>query len=118
MASSIRAGLAECAGAEGVLIALGDQPGVTAERILALLDAWKPGTPLVVPVQSGRTSHPVLFSRTLFPELRALRGDVGARDVVRSHWPQAARVAAPLVADIDTEADYRAQVPHNRTELP
>lgn len=107
MASSIRRGLAACGEAAAILIALGDQPGVDAARIEALLSAWAPGIPLVVPVHEDRASHPVLFARSLFDELAALRGDVGAREVVRRHWAKAARVSAPALADLDTEEDYR-----------
>jgi CTP:molybdopterin cytidylyltransferase MocA len=108
MASSLRRGLDECKDAEAVLVALGDQPGVPAVRLRRMLDAWSPGTPLVVPVHDGRAGHPVLFARELFGELRALAGDVGARDVVRRHWARAALVAAEPTRDIDTEEDYRA----------
>jgi molybdenum cofactor cytidylyltransferase len=107
MGASIRRGLAECVEAEAVLLALGDQPGVDAARVKALLSAWTPAIPLVVPVHDDRASHPVLFARSLFDELRALRGDVGAREVVRRHWAEAVRVSAPPLADIDTEEDYR-----------
>jgi molybdenum cofactor cytidylyltransferase len=110
MASSIRRGLEECGEANAVLLALGDQPDVDAARVKALLSAWAPGVPLVVPVHGDRASHPVLFARTLFDELRALRGDVGARDVVRRHWAEAARVSMPPLADVDTEEDYRALI--------
>jgi molybdenum cofactor cytidylyltransferase len=64
--------------------------------------------PLVVPVHAGRAGHPVLFARALFPELLALRGDVGARAVVERHWDQARRVEGDPPVDVDTEADYRA----------
>ena len=107
MASSIRRGLDECGDAKAVLLALGDQPGVDADRVKALLSAWTPDVRLVVPVHGDRGSHPVLFARSLFPELRDLRGDVGAREVVRRHWAEAVRVPAPALADVDTEEDYR-----------
>jgi molybdenum cofactor cytidylyltransferase len=108
MASSIRRGLAEAADADAVLVALGDEPGVTADRIRRLIRAWRPGVPLVAPVHDGRAGHPVLFDRALFPDLAALTGDVGAREVVRRHWSAAATIPAEPLADLDTEADYRA----------
>lgn len=108
MASSIRRGLEECGEAHAVLLALGDQPGVDAARVKALLAAWTPDVRLVVPVHRDRGSHPVLFARSLFPELRDLRGDVGAREVVRRHWAEAVLVPAPALADVDTQEDYRS----------
>jgi CTP:molybdopterin cytidylyltransferase MocA len=107
MASSIRRGLEACGDASAVLLALGDQPGVDAARVSALLSAWRPGVRLVVPVHGDRASHPVLFARSLLDELRDLRGDFGAREVVRRHWSEAVRVPTPPLADVDTEEDYR-----------
>jgi molybdenum cofactor cytidylyltransferase len=98
----------DCGEASAVLLALGDQPGVDAARVRALLAAWTPDVRLVVPVQGDRASHPVLFARALFDGLRALRGDVGAREVVRRHWAEAVCVPAPALADVDTEEDYRS----------
>ncbi len=108
MSSSLRRGLAVCSDADAVLIALGDQPGVTADRVTRVLAAWRPGVALVVPVVSAtRAAHPVLFARCLWEELRALRGDVGAREVVRRNWDRAVRVEVPPLVDVDVEEDYR-----------
>lgn len=108
LSSSLRRGLLACGDADAVLIALGDQPGVTEDRIRRIVGAWPPGAPLVVPVlSSSRAAHPVLFARCLWEELRSLRGDVGARAVVRRHWDRAVRVFVPPLADVDVEDDYR-----------
>jgi CTP:molybdopterin cytidylyltransferase MocA len=108
MSSSLRRGLGRCAGAEAVLIALGDQPGVTADRVARIAAAWAPDVPLVVPRTSpSRAGHPVLFARCLWEDLRSLTGDVGAREVVRRHRARAIRVDVPPLADLDDEADYR-----------
>jgi molybdenum cofactor cytidylyltransferase len=113
MASSIRCGLEACGGADAVLIALADQPDTDAARVRAVVEAWDGKAPLVVPVGEGRPSHPVLFARALFGELRALRGDVGGRAIVEQHWDRSIRVPLPALLDVDTEADYRAAVDRN-----
>ncbi len=107
MSSSLRRGLAECADAEAVVVALGDQPGLTAARVTEVLDAFRPGVKLVTPVAGVVPTHPVLFSRDLFGELRALTGDFGAREVVRRHEGDAVRIEVEPLADVDTEEDYR-----------
>jgi molybdenum cofactor cytidylyltransferase len=107
MASSLKRGLESCADADAVLIALGDQPGVTAERVRTVVASFGPGRDLVVPVHWGIPAHPVLFGRSLFPELEALSGDVGAREVVRRHEREALRIEVEALPDIDTEDDYR-----------
>jgi CTP:molybdopterin cytidylyltransferase MocA len=108
MSSSLRRGLEVCGDADAVLVALGDEPGVTADRVARILAAWRPGVALVVPVVSAtRAAHPVLFARCLWEELRGLRGDVGAREVVQRNWDRAVRVEVPPVVDVDVEEDYR-----------
>lgn len=111
MASSLRRGLLECdESLSAVLVALADQPGVTPARVVALLEAWasRPQAPLAVPVLAdGRPSHPVLFARSVWDELRTLEGDVGGREVVRRHWREAVRVPAQPLHDLDTPEDVR-----------
>ncbi len=107
MASSLRCGLQACADAEAVLVALGDQPGLEPDVAKRLVDGFRRGAPLAVPVQGDRRGHPVLFSRSLFPSLLGLTGDVGAKEVVARHWSEAARIDASPLPDLDTEEDYR-----------
>jgi molybdenum cofactor cytidylyltransferase len=114
MASSIRCGLEECGDADAVVIALADQPDTDAARVRAVVEAWDGQADLVVPVGEGRPSHPVLFARALYRELRALRGDVGGRAIVELHWDRAIQVPLPALPDVDTEADYRSAVDRER----
>ncbi len=110
MASSLRCGIQASAEAEAVVIALGDQPGIETGVVKRLVTAYRRGAPLAVPVQGEERGHPVLFSRSLFPSLLALRGDVGAREVVTRHWDDTARIEAALPPDLDTEEDYRSLI--------
>jgi len=107
MASSLKSGLEACADADAVVVALGDQPGVTADRVRMVTAAFGPGRDLVVPVHLGIPAHPVLFGRSLFSELEALSGDVGAREVVWRHEGEAVRIEIEPLPDIDTEEDYQ-----------
>jgi CTP:molybdopterin cytidylyltransferase MocA len=107
MASSLRAGLAACGECDEVLVALGDKLGVTPALVERILAAGT-SAPLVVPVVGGRSSHPVLFGRALYGELRALEGDAGAREVVLRHRGAAVLVPGEPLHDVDDEADYRA----------
>lgn len=107
MASSLKAGLGSCTDADAVVVALGDQPGVTVDRVRTVTAAFAPGRDLVVPVHRGVPAHPVLFGRSLFPELEALSGDVGAREVVRRHAREAVWIEVEPLPDIDTPEDYQ-----------
>jgi molybdenum cofactor cytidylyltransferase len=115
LSSSLKRGLLACPEADALVVALGDQPAVDVDVVRRLVEAWRRGARLAVPVRgepggpaASRAGHPVLFDRSLRDELLSLRGDVGARDVLRAHWDEAARVEAPSLSDLDTEEDYRA----------
>ena len=106
-ASSLRAGLAACGEPDAVLICLGDLHGLDAARVCRVIAAWH-GEPLVVPQAAGRPTHPVLVARPLLDELLALRGDVGARQVVERHRSSAAVIEEPPLLDLDTPEEHQA----------
>jgi molybdenum cofactor cytidylyltransferase len=92
-----------------VLFLLGDQPGVTPDVIDAVLDAFDGSTnSIVMPSWQGIPANPVLFGSGFFDELYALRGDEGARPVVKRHpdCVHLVEVDRPVPPDIDTEVDY------------
>ena len=106
MASSIRAGIAALpAVAEAVVIALADQPLVSADVIRAVTERWRVGdTAAAAPMYRDGRGHPVLFGRGSFGALAALRNDVGARAVLDALGGGVALVAidTPMPADVDT----------------
>ncbi|HEY6554319.1 MAG TPA: nucleotidyltransferase family protein, partial [Vicinamibacteria bacterium] len=116
MASSLRAGLAASEEADALLVALGDQPGVDPEVIGRLLAAWREGARIAAVFHAGRLTHPVVFDRSLFPALRLVKGDVGARAIVRAHWDDVVRVVGPALHDLDTPSDYEAFTASGRLE--
>jgi len=108
MATSIAAGTAALSEASrAVFLVQGDQPLVTTDMLLTLAERWRDGSPAFVAASyGGVTTTPVLFARSLYPELRRLEGDVGARALLERH--QGITVAFPQAAgtDLDTKADY------------
>ncbi|HEX3753635.1 MAG TPA: molybdopterin-binding/glycosyltransferase family 2 protein [Rhizomicrobium sp.] len=92
---------------DGALILLGDMPGVTAPLLDRLIAAFAPpeNRSICVPTHVGRRGNPVLWSKTFFPEMLSLEGDVGARALLVRHPEQVCEVEieddAPLT-DIDT----------------
>jgi len=91
------------------LIALGDQPRTPAPVVPALLDAFRrSGKAIVAPVYQGVQGTPVLFSSEVFAELRALKGDAGARAVVKDDPERVETVTFDLAMppDVDTPEDY------------
>ncbi len=90
---------------------LGDQPQVGPLVIDALVGAFHAsGAPVVQARYGASPGNPVLIGRDLFPELLAVTGDRGARDVVRAHGDRAVLVpiGGESPRDVDTEDDFRA----------
>jgi molybdenum cofactor cytidylyltransferase len=111
MSGSIRAGVAAVPkDAEAALIALGDQPTLRPGTIDRIVEEYKAtGAPIVVPVYHGQRGNPVLFHRSVFPQLMRLEGDVGAKSVVRTNERGLREVAVEdsgILFDVDTPEDY------------
>jgi molybdenum cofactor cytidylyltransferase len=110
-ASSLRSGLEAAAesGADAALILLGDQPSIPAAAIRAVAEAGANGAgPVVQASYRGRPGHPTLFARSLWPELLAVEGDKGARDLIQAHpeWVRRIEVDGDPPPDLDTYEDY------------
>ncbi len=85
ISTSIRAGVRAVldSSVPAMLIALGDQPSVTPDLVRRLVaTSGRTTRPIIAPHFSGVRGHPVVFDVRLAPELLAIRGDRGARDVV------------------------------------
>jgi molybdenum cofactor cytidylyltransferase len=114
LATSLRAGLAAVSPqAEAALFVLGDQPRLTSHTINRLLAHYRTTRcSIVVPVCGGRRGNPVLFARSLFPELLALQGDVGGRVLLERQRADIAEVdvgSDEIFMDVDTLQDYEDQ---------
>ncbi|MQT12678.1 NTP transferase domain-containing protein [Segnochrobactrum spirostomi] len=91
LSTSLAAGL-DALGAEieAAAVLLGDMPRVTAGMVDRLVDAYQParGALIALSTSGGRRGNPVLWSRRFFPELQAIRGDTGGRDLLAA-YPEA-----------------------------
>ena len=115
MWSSIRCGWRQVpAEANAVLIALGDQPTISAELIRGLCARFdKVKGLIVVPVHQGRRGHPVLLDAGYREEALASYEDVGLRGLLTAHADKVLQVDwldASVLSDIDTPADYQHAV--------
>src|ERR1700684_352071 len=108
--SSIAAALAAAdPRSEGLVLMLGDQPGVRAAAVAALI-AGRGQAPIAACGYSDGRGHPLVFARSLFGELAGLPGDKGVWKLRDRHADQVVDVAidAPIPPDVDTWEDYRA----------
>jgi CTP:molybdopterin cytidylyltransferase MocA len=89
-----------------VCVGLGDQPGVGADAYRRLADAYDAGATLAVATYDGVRQNPVLIARSLWPRVRELRGDVGARALMpETDVTEIDCTDTGSPADIDTPAD-------------
>lgn len=112
LSTSLKAGLqAVNPRAQAVLVLLGDQPLVSHDIIDALIDKYeKSGSLIVAPVYRGRRGNPVLFARSLIPELSRVTGDKGGREIIEKHPDRLATVDFESIimgSDIDSWDDYK-----------
>src|ERR687885_2161258 len=112
MSSSIRVGLeallAVNQNLEAVVIALCDQPFVSAQTLAQIVESYRfTGKPIIASEYAGTLGVPVLFSRALFSELMTLNSTEGAKQLIKKHIHEVFSVPFPEGAiDIDTPKDY------------
>jgi molybdenum cofactor cytidylyltransferase len=110
LSTSVRAGVEALAPSTvAAIIALGDQPGVTPAIIDRLIEEGRRSRrPIVAPEYRGTRGNPVMFDAAIFPELRAIDGDQGARALIARDPSRVATVAFPfdMPMDVDTPEDY------------
>jgi molybdenum cofactor cytidylyltransferase len=112
MSTSIRAGLEGVSrGADAAVIVLGDQPLLSSSVVDILVDAFlSKRAPIIVPAYRGQRGNPVLFSRSVFPEIMKIDGDRGAKSVIDAHGNEVLEVEvrdAGVILDVDTPSDLR-----------
>jgi molybdenum cofactor cytidylyltransferase len=105
MGSSLRCGVRAARESrpkvDGALVMVCDQPLLTVEHLRKLLQAHRHrqgGGRITASAYAGRAGVPAVFAAETFPELEAVQGDRGAREVLeREHgrvetvdWPEGA----------------------------
>jgi molybdenum cofactor cytidylyltransferase len=103
--ASLRCGIAALGNLDAVLVVLGDQPGITAEAVLAIATAGG-DEDAVRAAYHGTPGHPVLLRRPLLERAGELRGDAGFRPLLeraRVREVEVGHLADP--ADIDTREE-------------
>jgi len=111
MSTSIQAGLRSLpAGTDAAMIVLADQPFVKSQTLSLLSDEYRrTRPPVVIPTYNGFRGNPVIVDKALFPEIMAIRGDIGCRAIFGDHAEAIARVPVDdrgVVTDIDTMEDF------------
>lgn len=111
-ATSLTAGLnALPSSVEAAIFMPVDQPLLDPLLLRRQWNAWRNGADLAAPhVEGEMRGAPALFDRSFWPELRALRGDVGGRRVLMAHRNKVALTPAQMewLLDVDTVEDLQS----------
>jgi CTP:molybdopterin cytidylyltransferase MocA len=92
----------------GLAVLLADLPGVGADAIRPVIEAWRPGR-IAVACYQGRRGHPIVMSPARWQEAIAVAApDEGARRFLAAHpeWVDDVAVAGDP-SDLDTPEDFR-----------
>jgi len=102
---------------DGIVMLLGDQPGVAISTIEALIDAAE-DVPLAVSSYRDGIGHPFWFGRDVFADLMQLHGDKAVWKLIESGTHPVVRVQidAPTPLDVDTWDDYEALLADTQRE--
>jgi len=113
MSSSVRAALqAIPEGCDGMLIQLADMPLVSRAHLASMIEAFtaNEGLAAVRATAFGKPGNPVIVPRSLFANISAIDGDVGARQVLATSRVPVVPVEIGRAAtfDVDTRDDLEA----------
>ncbi|HEU4344638.1 MAG TPA: nucleotidyltransferase family protein [Candidatus Binatia bacterium] len=103
---------------DGILVHLVDHPYISPALVNVMIDRfYETGKLIVVPRYRGRRGHPVIFSRSLFAELKVAPLAEGAKAIVRAHDHDTLEIDTEdpgVIIDIDTPAEYRRHIRENK----
>lgn len=106
--ASLRVALGHVApDSDGIVLLLGDQPGVSAATVSRLISQGS-GAPIAVSRYDDGIGHPFWLSRSVFDEIALLHGDKGVWKLIESGRFEVAEVRAEgsIPQDVDTWSDY------------
>lgn len=98
---------------DGIVVMLGDQPGVTSATVWSLVaEVAGPATPIGVSRYDNGRGHPCWFGRELFGELRQLRSDRDVWGLIRAgrHPITEVDAAGNIPLRVETWEDYQLLV--------
>lgn len=92
---------------EATVVLMGDQPGITADDVRAMIERFRATRSQIVRLRFNDGPGPSLLSREIYAEAGHLHGDVGARVLIASHpeWVKEVDIDRAAPRDIDTPED-------------
>jgi molybdenum cofactor cytidylyltransferase len=93
---------------QALIVCLADQPDLSQEHIRRMIERYTKGDcTAVASLADNVKAPPILFDRSWFSKLCTIKGDIGARALLRENPEKIATVPIDSNADLDTPEDYR-----------
>ena len=95
-----------------IIIFLADQPFISTELINRLLSSYTVSNKdILYPVYNNKKGHPVIFSIKYRNDLLKLKGDKGAKEIIKNNPEDIVEINVDtdeILKDIDTPEDYHS----------
>ncbi len=93
---------------QAILVLLADQPLISLAHLLELIKKNEASTQAVIATKYEEGGGvPAIFNKSFFPKLLSLKGDRGARSIIRDHADKVILLPEEdSLLDIDTPEDY------------
>lgn len=114
--SSLELAVAAAADADALAVMLVDVPGLTADSVRTVVDAWRPGR-IAVATGRGHRTHPTVMAPDLWRAALELAGpDEGARAFLAARPELVDEIAVDTdPTDLDTPGDLDAWIARERS---
>lgn len=104
----------ESSACEAALAALGDQPQIEAGVAQAVIKQWRLNrAEIVAPTFEGRRGHPVLFARSLWPQILSASPELSPRELLQVYADRIEFLPVAtdsILRDVDTPDEYRREI--------
>ena len=113
LSTTLIAGLEHCADFSGWIIGLGDMPMIKTDTLINLADTLDNGsekTIVVLKNAQGKQGNPVGFSHHFYQHLVNLKGDRGARQLIRNQVDSVSVITTSdlgIFVDVDTKEQLK-----------
>ena len=89
---------------------LGDMPNINSRLINQLIENYNPNDnkSIIIPTYKNKKGNPVLIDREFFPDILSIKGDKGAKDIIKAnkkYIKELPQKNSTIVEDIDTKDD-------------
>jgi molybdenum cofactor cytidylyltransferase len=92
------------------MVVLADMPCLSVDLIETLIKHSQSDR-ITIPQFEGRRGHPVLFGSDFIPDLSQMSGDIGARELIKSHSNSVDLIEMRdngCLLDLDNAEDWRS----------